>query len=719
MAERSDRAIVFRLNDHGQGPELLRQVFLERGWLEFEEDEQEEHEWNLWWRSSRFRMSEHENVLPWQRLNHHPKSQAITKKDFLARNMKLMRGVHGPKVYNFSPLAFNLPNDYTRFVAEYARLKEKCANKDLYWICKPADLSRGRGIMIFKDIAELQYDCSAVVQQYLMNPLLISGYKFDLRIYVVVPSFSPMHIFIYEEGLVRFSTEKYDLNCLSNLYSHLTNTSINKYSPSYTTDKERVGPGCKWTLAQLRHYFHQVNIDDQALWPKIINIVMLTILIQALQAQKACNCVELFGFDILIDDNLKPWLLEVNFGPALSSDCQVDVSVKKPMLHDLLDMLGFVEADKMRGSQNIKPGKCGNGDRGVVPSGTRRSRMAAMSRMHAVGKLPSILRSSGRPLCSSSTYSSLAADEGDSSDCEVMPIIPGCGLPSVQQSARHSINSTSGHSSASSSSYSTDNRYGNKPWVGSTKGLPGSASSKTHRASHKKGVKGAVKQTKRYPRHMDSKVSIYSDSAVSSCSGSSDNSGSNLNAANGNTVRVTNATLALAPSLRPRTNRRRYCSAVGSSPPDEGIDVRSAPSQEDAASLPKYAQSHAGSVSANVTATKSTPLTRSHSTSTCFGANSHLVHSQPHHGTNVPSAAFAKQPQGMNIGQLQDRYGGLVRVFPFNEASTRCSQNPDAKAVIQECQKWLRTMVAQAKASDQGKRPGAGVIPLWRPLKTQ
>jgi hypothetical protein len=75
------------------------------------------------------------------------------------------------------------------------------------------------------------------------------------------------------EGIVRFSTEKYDVNAISNIFAHLTNTSINKHSPSYTTDKEYIGPGCKWTLTQLRHFFHQNHINDNILWIRILNIV--------------------------------------------------------------------------------------------------------------------------------------------------------------------------------------------------------------------------------------------------------------------------------------------------------------------------------------------------------------------------------------------------------------------------------------------------------------
>lgn len=71
-------SLVFKLHD--RGPELVREVLLERGWAEYDEGQQEKEDWNLYWRGSTFGNSEYHNLLPWQRLNHHPKTAGITRK---------------------------------------------------------------------------------------------------------------------------------------------------------------------------------------------------------------------------------------------------------------------------------------------------------------------------------------------------------------------------------------------------------------------------------------------------------------------------------------------------------------------------------------------------------------------------------------------------------------------------------------------------------------
>lgn len=57
---------------------------------------------------------------------------------------------------------------------------------------------------------------------------MIDGFKFDLRVYVALTSVNPLRVYVYDEGLVRFASEKYDTSDLKNIFSHLTNYSINK-----------------------------------------------------------------------------------------------------------------------------------------------------------------------------------------------------------------------------------------------------------------------------------------------------------------------------------------------------------------------------------------------------------------------------------------------------------------------------------------------------------
>jgi hypothetical protein len=65
------------------------------------------------------------------------------------------------------------------------------------------------------------------------------------------------------------------------------------------------------------------------------------------------NCFEIFGFDILIDSDLKPWILEVNLNPSLASDSPLDLKIKSNLVLDALNMVGLKKFDR-RAEQNKK-----------------------------------------------------------------------------------------------------------------------------------------------------------------------------------------------------------------------------------------------------------------------------------------------------------------------------------------------------------------------------
>lgn len=84
------------------------------------------------------------------------------------------------------------------------------------------------------DISEVPQNEPLVISRYIENPLLINGLKFDLRLYVLVTNFDPLKVYVYNEGLVRFASEPYNLESIkSNVYAHLTNYSINKKSENF------------------------------------------------------------------------------------------------------------------------------------------------------------------------------------------------------------------------------------------------------------------------------------------------------------------------------------------------------------------------------------------------------------------------------------------------------------------------------------------------------
>ena len=51
------------------------------------------------------------------------------------------------------------------------------------------------------------------------------------------------------------------------------------------------------------------------------------------------HCFELYGYDILIDSELKPWLIEVNASPSLSTTTEIDRQCKHAVISDTLDIV--------------------------------------------------------------------------------------------------------------------------------------------------------------------------------------------------------------------------------------------------------------------------------------------------------------------------------------------------------------------------------------------
>uniref|UniRef100_A0A8D0F7R1 Tubulin tyrosine ligase like 4 n=1 Tax=Strix occidentalis caurina TaxID=311401 RepID=A0A8D0F7R1_STROC len=283
-----------------------------------------------------------------QKLNHFPGSFQIGRKDRLWRNLLKMQARCGKKEFNFFPQSFILPQD----IKLLRKAWEEGASHQK-WIVKPPASARGIGIQVIHKWSQLPKRRPLLVQRYLQKPYLIGGKKFDLRIYVYVTCYDPLRVYLFKDGLVRFASCKYSssMKSLSNKFVHLTNYSVNKKNTEYKSNSDETAcQGHKWALKALWSYLTQKGVNSEAIWEKIKDIVIKTIIasepyvnsLVKMYVRRPYCCHELFGFDIMLDENLKPWILEVNISPSLHSNSPLDVSIKGQMIRDLLNLAGFV-----------------------------------------------------------------------------------------------------------------------------------------------------------------------------------------------------------------------------------------------------------------------------------------------------------------------------------------------------------------------------------------
>ncbi|XP_053120915.1 tubulin polyglutamylase TTLL6 isoform X2 [Hemicordylus capensis] len=309
-------------------------------------------DWTLYWTDYSVSLDRVMEMKSYQKINHFPGMSEICRKDLLARNMSRMLKLF-PKEFNFFPRTWCLPADYGELQA-FGRSK-----KHKTYICKPDSGCQGRGIFITKSVKDIKPGEDLICQLYISKPFIIDGFKFDLRVYVLVTSCDPLRVFIYNEGLARFATSAYSDPSHSNLDDvcmHLTNYSINKHSANFVRDEDS---GSKRKLSTFNKHMEQSGYETDQIWKDIEDVVIKT-LISAHPVIKhnylTCfpnhtmwtACFEILGFDILLDRKLKPWLLEVNHSPSFSTDSWLDKEVKDQLLYDTLVLVNLGACDKRK-----------------------------------------------------------------------------------------------------------------------------------------------------------------------------------------------------------------------------------------------------------------------------------------------------------------------------------------------------------------------------------
>lgn len=238
-----------------------------------------------------------------------------------------------------------------------------------------------------------------VCQKYIENPLLVMNRKFDIRVWVFVSSWNPYKVYYFRSCYIRFSSQDYDPKKTDNLFSHLTNNSITSKQIKMGDGFEKI-PGNMWHLSQLKKYMnnyckknaanyrkrnfvkkpdsasnhssdlHKLNetastmeespqpfrmnpgrskssmdgnesgdIWDSILLPQLKDIIKLTFLSGWGYVEWREGSVGIYGLDIMIDQDLKMWLIEVNMSPCMAHSTDVTGKLVPKFFEDITKVI--------------------------------------------------------------------------------------------------------------------------------------------------------------------------------------------------------------------------------------------------------------------------------------------------------------------------------------------------------------------------------------------
>ncbi|CAI2361812.1 unnamed protein product [Moneuplotes crassus] len=352
------------------------------------------NEFDICWHDTGVTMRFFQQMKLHQVCNHFPGMNQITRKNTLALTLKKIQKEEGnQEKYDFFPRTWVLPTEAYELNEFVVKMKKKSKfflnlgkqgklKKDPCFIVKPEAGAQGKGIYLTKKMSDIPTSKKCVVQEYIPNPFLIDGYKFDLRIYVLVTRVEPLSIFVYKEGLARFCTEKYDMKSINkedekSKFTHLTNFAINKQnvseeaeSISSPEDKKEEEPKdfgikikskkeFKKLMSEVLEHLEFEGVDKYEVWDEIKDIIRKTIMsiqdnlshsYKSLQprSKRMDMCFEILGFDIMIDSYGQPWLIEVNQAPSFATGSEIDRKVKEGLISDTFKILNINPRSKRR-----------------------------------------------------------------------------------------------------------------------------------------------------------------------------------------------------------------------------------------------------------------------------------------------------------------------------------------------------------------------------------
>ena len=183
-----------------------------------------------------------------------------------------------------------------------------------------------------------------VAQRFLSKPFLIEKRKFHARMYVLVTSYYPLFRgWISVDGFIFHSTAKHDLNDVSSLvFSQVSSTVLSRPLSDLWKQVRAIGgdPARVWTDTRLvlsrifEAYTHAPPFPGGPFT-------------QPFDRNKHGDCFDMFGVDMLYDERLNPYVLEINTGPNIVIDGRYQdqqIKVKARVVQAIVEWIRLKQA---------------------------------------------------------------------------------------------------------------------------------------------------------------------------------------------------------------------------------------------------------------------------------------------------------------------------------------------------------------------------------------
>lgn len=244
-----------------------------------------------------------------------------------------------------------MPNTYNLTLQEEINLFLKQFDSNKLYIMKK-NIQRKEGILLIKNKDTVINNINnnyKIVQEYIENLYLINGRKINLRYYfLVITKNNKINTFLYRFGKCIYSNKQHKNSInIEYLTEEELNNSSNRenFITSYNLDPEiyNVLPETfdelKKFIGDQKYNILQNNVNN--LFKKLSQAIVPEFKVNNHLSNNLC--FQLFGADILFDNNLKPFLLELNKGPSMKYITEKDKIMKQQLKEDLFFKMKIIK----------------------------------------------------------------------------------------------------------------------------------------------------------------------------------------------------------------------------------------------------------------------------------------------------------------------------------------------------------------------------------------